>query len=353
MNTENDDFYSELGGFKPADGGEPGGSSQQQQQQSQQSQQAQTQQAQLPSPKDFFGENFDVADNWDELKTKIPDFVSKAREYETKLQEIEDLKSLNSNPFANETIAGFNEFVKKTGINDFQTFNYVKGLQAETADPIEIMVADRVLKNPELIGKESILRKEIERQHGLEDNGTLSQDEIDVKMIELKERVKPLREMLKQYQDLKFSPVSKESIETAVNQRYESTKPQIMKAIADIKAIPIEAADKDGKVVKVMDFAIPEEFIAKSAENMSRIIAKQGIDVTEQTLPNIRAAVINNAITENFKTIIHAAIKQREQEIVEQFEIELDNPSAFKSRNSGEQPRGKSAKSFESQLFED
>lgn len=359
MTITDDDFYSSIGNFKSPEGDgiqqqqQPGGEGSQQQSQSQQQQQQSQQQADLPTPKSIFGEDFSLGENWDEVKTKLPDYIAKANEYESKKQELEELKALNSNPFANETIAGFNEFVKKTGIDSFQTYNYVKGLDLESADPIEMMVVDRVLKNPELIGKEDVLRKELVRQHGLEDNGTLTQDEIDVKKIELKERVKPLRETLKQYQGLKFNPVSKESIEANVNQRYESVKPQILKAISDIAAIPVEAADKDGKVTKIMDFAVPAEFIAESAENMAKIIARQGIDVTEQTLPNIRAAVLNNAITANFQKIVHAAIKQREQEIVEQFEIELDNPSAFKDRNSGAAPRGKSAKSFESQLFED
>jgi hypothetical protein len=360
MVHDTDDFYESMGGFASptpsGDGGEGGqgnpnpdnGSNAQNQQQQQQQSQAATE----ITPKSIFGEDSAFA-SWDEVKTKLPDYIAKANEYEAKKQELEDLRVLNQNPFANETIAGFNEFVKKTGIADFQTFNYVKGLQLEAADPIEIMVADRVLRNPELIGKEAVLRKELERQHGIEDNGTLSQDEIDVKMIELKEKAKPLRETLKQYQDLKFSPISKESIETAVNTRFESVKPKILSAISDIATIPIEAADKDGKVSKIMDFAIPAEFIAESAENMAKIIAKQGIDVTEQTLPNIRAAVINNAINANFKTIMHAAIKQREQEIIEQFEIDLDNPSAFKDRNSSQQPRGSGSKSFESQLFGD
>lgn len=302
---------------------------------------------QMPGTKEFFGETFEIED-WDTVKTKIPEFISQAKEYQSKKEEIEQLRSLNANPFANETIAGFNEFVKKTGIDNFQTYQSIKGIDIANSDPIEIMVADQIIANPSLVGKEAVLRSKLIKEHGLDD--TLNtQDEIEVNKALLRSKIEPIREKLKGLVDFKYTPVTPQSFEEGVSKRYEQYKPQVISAVSDLAAIPVEAEAQDGTKIKVLDYAVPAEYIAKAADDVAKLIARNGLTVSEKTLPDIKASIVNKAILENFGKIIHAAIKQREQEISEQYDIQLDNPSAFGSQKSN--PTGGRKVSFENQLF--
>jgi len=361
MVNDTDDFYGSIGGFSnPAEG------SQQQTQPNNPSGDGldgngtppptppatpPPPAGQLPSTKEFFGQDFEIED-WEKVKSEIPVALKAAKEYESRKSELEQLRSLNSNPFANEQIAELNEFVKKTGITDVGTFQHIKGLDLASADAIEIMVANEILESPQLIGKENVVRAKLIKQHGLDDSEN-TPDEIEVNKIALEKNVNALREKLKGFQSLKYTPQTPESVESAITQKAEGYKSLILGSVADITAIPVEAEDGEGKMVKVLDYAIPAEYIQKSANNMAILMARQGLDVTEKTLPNIREAVINNAIVSNFKKIVHAAVKQREKEISEQYDIKLDNPSAFGSQGNQGTPSGARRGSFEDQLFSD
>jgi len=304
----------------------------------------------LPPVKEIFGTEFEY-DDWDKVKSEVPQAIKQAKEYQQKMQEIEDLKNLNGNPFANESIAKWNEFTKQTGIDNYSVFNYVTTLDLTSADPIEIMVADEIIRNPEYIGEagERHIREKLMKKHGVDPTEN-TEEEIKFNKIALNKEVSTIRERLKGYQEVKFNPISSDSIQRSIDEKTQAFKPQIIKGISDITSIPINAVDKDGKETKVIDFTIPESFIASVADKMASLFASQGLELNEKTIPDLRGAVINNAILENFGRIIHAAVTKREQEIEEQYDIRLNNPSALKSRTD-HLPAGGNGMSFEQQLF--
>lgn len=358
MSENTDDFYEAVGGFKkeePAQGAQGGGTPNNEGEQPAPVVVAPVvSQEGMPTTKAFFGDTFEIED-WEKVKTEVPTALQLAKEYNEKKQELEDLRIANSNPFVNDQVAQWNEFTKQTGIDNFSTFQYVKGLDLSQAEAIEIMVANEIISNPEFIGDEDIIRARLAREHGV-DTGNNDAREIAHNQKVLDKLVEPLREKLKGYQELKYTPVtpsSPEEILAKVADKEAAYKPIILKGIADITEIPLEAIAGDGKATKLNSFALAPEFIAESAERMTKLFASQGIEVNENSLPHLRATVINDAILRNQGKIFHAIRDQARQEMALEYDIKLDNPSAFNSNGSGETPQSKATGSFENQLFED
>jgi len=345
---ENDDMYDGLG-FKSNTTTDDSGAGNEGQAASQNSGASATTPA-LPSTKDVFGAEFEY-DDWEKVKVEVPQAFKQAKEYQEKLNEIEQLKALNSNPFANEEVAKWNSFIKKTGITDISTFNTVKSLDLASSDPIEIMVLDEVIANPKLLGSEEAIREDLRRRHGL-DPSEVSQDIIKLNTERLSKVVEPIREKLKGLQNFEqYSPVTPEAVEAARNQRFEEYKPKIVNAVSGLQSIPLIATAGDGKETPLLDFAVSADDVASASERMAKLFASQGLEVNEKTLPNIQAAIRNDVILSNVNKMVHAAWVKGRQDVAREYDIQLDNPSALKGGQSGEAPKGATKGSFEEQLL--
>lgn len=283
------------------------------------------------TPKEIFGE--DAGDDWDGFKSKVNDWRKSAEELPALKQKLEQAPV--ENPFADEEIAAYNSFVKGTGIKNYNTFQYVKSLNLENADPVEVMVIDQVISNPSLIGKEAILRDKLLKDNGLDPN-SYSAEEIEVNRTLLQSKVTPLVERIKQLQSTEFKPMSKQDYEAGLVKNEESIKPVVLQAVSEITSIPVIAKSKDGKEIKVLDFDVDANLLAEKSQKIAATLARQGYTqdkMTKEVLEIVRNAAKREILAENFQTIVHAAIKQRESEIEQMYDIQLNNPSAINRGN--------------------
>jgi len=333
-----DQFFNELFEENPAavaakpqgnvdnSGDDGSGSSQQQQQQQQQNFQSQNEFTK--TPKEILGEEF--GEDWEEVKTKVTDWRTLATEYQEKKSELESLKNSQVNPFANEEVASFNEFVKKSKINDYSTFKYVKGIDLTNPDPVEIAVADRILANPELIGKESVIRAKIIREEGL-DTENYGADEIAVNKATFAQKVAPMIERIKGLQEGKFVAPDPEANKKAVETAMADLKPEIQSVVSEITAIPIVATDQEGKGSKVLDYAVDAAKLGGKIEKITKILAQQGFNkgnITPEIKEIAKRSAMQEIMMEDFGKIVQSVITQTKTSLEEAYDLERHNPSA-------------------------
>jgi hypothetical protein len=281
------------------------------------------------SPKEIFGEDFE--DDWEKVKTNVQEWRTAANQLSSSREELEKVKSIQQNPFANDEIAGYNQFVKETGISNFNTYQYIKGLNLSEADPVEIMVANEIIQNPSLIGKEAGIRSKIIRENGLNEQ-EYSSEEIEVNKASLMSKVNPLIEKIKGYQDNKFIAPSVEEIENARKNALSEVEPEIISSISDVATLPIMSEAQDGNKTKLLDYTIDAARLSEKAKKITNTLVQNGYskkNITQEVKNAARQAAINEIMVEDFSKIIHSAVKQAETQLAQKLDAELHNPSAI------------------------
>lgn len=286
------------------------------------------------TPKEIFGDEFE--DDWDKVKTNVQEWKKAATELSSSREELEKVKSIQQNPFANDEIAGYNQFVKETGISNFGTYQYIRGLNLSDADPVEIMVANEIIQNPSLVGKEAGVRSKIIRENGLNEN-EYSTEEIEVNKASLASKVAPIIEKIKGYQESKFIAPTVEQIESARQSALSEVEPEIISSISDVANLPIMSEAQDGTKSKLLDYAIDASRLAEKAKKITNTLVANGYskkNITPEVRNAARQAAINEIMVEDFSKIIHSAVKQAETQLAQKLDAELHNPSAI-NRGTG------------------
>ena len=105
--------------------------------------------------------------------------IEKSSEYISAMEKYKELEATPVAKFHNEKIMEINTFATLTGIDDVNVINKFKAYQAaETKNPIDALVLAELIKDPSLAGKETILRKSIERQYNTKVDEYLEGDEL-------------------------------------------------------------------------------------------------------------------------------------------------------------------------------
>jgi hypothetical protein len=123
--------------------------------------------------KEIFGERFTSVE--EVKKANIPsilDEVSSLRQAKTEL-ETKLAKKPKSN-FVNDEVALYNEFVRGTGISNFEVFSKVNAIEKVT-DPMDILVTKYKTVHPELAGEEQKIRRYFERKYNVVSSPTAEQ----------------------------------------------------------------------------------------------------------------------------------------------------------------------------------
>jgi hypothetical protein len=299
----------------------------------------------LKTPKEILGEEF--GENWEEVKTKVTDWKTQASEYQAKKSEIESLRSSQVNPFANEEVASFNEFVKSSKINDYATFKYIKGIDLTNIDPVEVAVANQILANPALIGKEAVIRAKVIREEGL-DTENFSADEVEVNKAGFIQKVAPMIERIKGLQENKFIAPDPEALTKAKGLAFAEIEPDIKTIVSEISTIPILATDREGKESKILDYAVDAAKLEGKINKITSILVNQGFTkskMTPEVLNVAKQSAIREIMVEDFGTIIQSVITQTKTSLEEAYDLDRHNPSAIYRGGGNSRPIIKSADS--------
>lgn len=127
---------------------------------------------------------------------QILDDVETLRQSNTELQT--KLEAKPKNVFVNDDMAKFNEFVKDTGISNYNVFNTLNTVDINKMDNLDALVAKYIVENPEQSGKENEIRLRFERKYKLNILKDKKFDEDD------EESMREKRELEEQLADNKF-----------------------------------------------------------------------------------------------------------------------------------------------------
>lgn len=233
----------------------------------------------------LFGEDFGIQ-SLDDVKTKLPGILGEYNGYRTKVPELENqISELQSqlevqlNPFANETIAGFNAFVKETGINDYGFYNQLSQGDLKEVDDIDVLILDAQKNGMEGISREDMRNSLIAKYNlqevnysNIEDATERAQKEAEqtqrlaTQKIQLKMDANAKRKELMELKGKIKVEDPKAAHEAKVAERKKATEdlqaaltPAITQLINNKSKYPLSVTDKKtGQLVEVGHFQIPE-----------------------------------------------------------------------------------------------
>lgn len=290
-------------------------------------------------PEEIFGEKYKGYD-WDKFRTEYDGTSKTAAEVGILRGELETAKQLSEqavNPFADEDIASYNEFVKETNVKNYGLFERVKTADA-SKDPVESLVTEFLLDNPSYLGKEELVRKKMLKDHqiiekpemSVEEQETLELNKIGISQAAKKadERLATIREKLKVVTPVK-PEVKLQQTQQAITEKTAKYEPIIKAEIAKYQKIkiPIEGKDKDGKVETFLEFELSGESLDKYSKEFSESFAKGDVDI-EKNPNTILSTYFNRAVMENFPKIVHAIAEKARSMSEEEYLLAYSNPSA-------------------------
>jgi hypothetical protein len=96
---------------------------------------------------------------------QVLDEVETLRQRTTELQT--KLEAKPKNLFVNDDLAKFNEFVRDTGISNYNVFNTLNTSEIDKMDDLNALVMQYIVENPDYTGRESEIRGYFERKYQL------------------------------------------------------------------------------------------------------------------------------------------------------------------------------------------
>lgn len=306
--------------------------------------------------------------NYSNLQEAI-DAKSRLNEY-TSLKEVKDkYDELSKTPiakFANKNIEELNAFAEATNIDDPQVYKAIKSFSSkETKDPIEAMVLAEVIKDPSLIGKESLLRKQIQRQFNTfidpdlegeeleqaKEEAELTQFNLDRKGKQAEQEISSILE--------KVSTNSKKETITDIQAQKHELKAQwesvIVKDVDKIfKTIPVtvpKGKDANGNEVfeQIESIELSQADSLRYANEAVKELVDSGKELSNENLIAVVAKKHREILAENYHVVTAKIHAKAEAEAKLSAAKELHNPSG-----SGkiETPNQQNPKDFSEQLLE-
>jgi hypothetical protein len=282
---------------------------------------------------EMFGDKFTSIDEVKE-SFKLLDEVPSLRERSTKLQEqLED----KYNPFANEEVARFNHFVKETGINDMKVYAKVSSIGSET-DPIDVLVTQHVVENPEYAGQEGKLKNFLVSKYGL-DPEKYDEEELENNKFALQlESSKALKsiEALKS-KITEFKPVDFEALATQKEEQAKQEQQKLASGWSEIVAklpehIPAFKVDL-GEGKGEFEYAYTAEQKKSIEKDVLDYLVGYKLPMTKESVQSALSFAQNRVYQSNQKEIYKSFAEKISNDIRAQYDKEFVNPSALNKGN--------------------
>lgn len=234
----------------------------------------------------------------------------------------------------------FDRFISSTGIEDFDTFKFVRNFNVPEKpsmdDMLDTIVAKMIIDDPDNKGSEKILKSRLEKQLGIQrdiDPDFASEEELYEQKLAQKELKKRFDETTK------FFTETKEKLAKSSNEQQQSVQKEdidgwqnfIENSTKELK-IDIYKKKEDGSLGDLdrsfkFDEEMTKDYKTVLSEYGKAIGYKANGDATE-TAKNI---AFSYAVAKNIDKIIREAMSQARAETIKEFHIENDNPSAVRS----------------------
>lgn len=282
------------------------------------------------TPEKVFGEN--TYKSWDEVKAIHEKWTGTAKELEelrTAKTTLEEQLAGATNPFANDDLAKLNEFVKRHKTSDFTMYSRITNALADAADPIEVIVTEKIFRNPERYkGKEDMLRKQIREQFNYDPADT-DADRKQMALFNLEESADQAKAKLSEaVKDLQPKP-------NEIPEKRAADKAAIAGAWKEglgkleFKNIPIPI-EKEGKPQPgFVDFALTDEMKTELFTEMTEYAAGKGLQLTKETMQEAYSAKLGNFVLKNLPKIALVIAQKARTLEGEEYDKLIHNPSGL------------------------
>lgn len=295
----------------------------------------------IPDPKEVFGsENYK---SWDDVKAALETGATTAQELD-KLrlakEELEGKVQAFTNPFANDELAKMNEFAKKNPDKPLSLLTAITAATVDTADPIEVLVTEKIFSNPKYLGQEDVLREHFKEAFGIDETeqdpkkkqlALLRMDEaVGVAKTKLGTVLKDLTPALP---DATKSASDKEAIAAKWTGHLSGVK---------WDSIPIPMQEGDNLNAEFVKFGLTDELKQSIFTQMTDFAKAKGMDLTTENIQTAFKQVYPSFVTENLPKIILAAVQKAQTMDAEEQHKILNYPSGLlkNTERKTEAPQG-------------
>lgn len=288
-----------------------------------------TEQQKTVTPKEILGMELE---SWDDVKQKL----SEAENLREKLSQAESQPKV---VFANEKIAGYNQFVQKyPQVENFGFYEKLSGLTGE--DPIQVLVTDFVLENPQFIGKEDLVAKKIEKDFKVDAN-LYTPEEIEFSKLDLgvaakkaMDKINGLRESI---------TTSSASGVVDYGKRETSWSEGIKTGLSNFEKLQIPVFNPETKKPETyIDYEIPKEFIENYVSEASKNFSSVS-DFTPESIQVVKQDAVKTFLYTNFDKICHAIKTKAASDERAKVESEYESSGFLRSQNKDASASSQSA----------
>jgi len=277
----------------------------------------------------------------DELKSKLERLNSLETDYNTLKQEASVLEHVK-NPYANETVMQINNFIAKTGINDFNLAQQVLTTTKEdlAKDPLKALVLNEAISDPELakIGLDK-LRTYVANKHGVDLN-EYGQEGYELNVSLQVDGIKALNNIEKKKEEfvgndnfflnLQNQAQEQQRLTSERNTQWEQQLPSVR---SSVKAVTMEVDTNIEGVGKIpISLAVSEQEVSSALENLKSVGVLGMANPDEKGVQAVRSAIESSLRSSKIDAFVVEGIKAAEGKIRERIIAEKHNLAPITDR---------------------
>jgi hypothetical protein len=283
----------------------------------------------------------------DELRQRLDKYNTLESDYNTLKQESSALEHVR-NPFANETIMQINNFIAKTGINDFNLAQQVLSTTKEqlSKDPLQALVLNEAISDPELakIGLEK-LRTYVANKNGV-DLSEYGEEGYELPVSLQVDGVKALNNIEKKKEEfvgndnffltLQNQAQEQQRLTSERNAQWEQQLPSVK---SSVKAVTMEVDTKVEGVGKIpITLAVSEQEVSSALENLKSVGVLGMANPDEKGIQAVRSAIESSLRNSKIEAFVVEGIKAAEGKIRERIIAEKHNLAPITDRPAPTKP---------------
>jgi hypothetical protein len=283
----------------------------------------------------------------DELRQRLDKYNTLESDYNTLKQESSALEHVR-NPFANETIMQINNFIAKTGINDFNLAQQVLSTTKEqlSKDPLQALVLNEAISDPELakIGLDK-LRTYVANKNGV-DLSEYGEEGYELPVSLQVDGVKALNNIEKKKEEFVgndnfFLTLQNQAQEQQrlTSERDAQWEQQLPSVKSSVKAVTMEVDTKIEGVGKIpITLAVSEQEVSSALENLKSVGVLGMANPDEKGIQAVRSAIESSLRNSKIEAFIVEGIKAAEGKIRERIIAEKHNLAPITDRPAPTKP---------------
>jgi hypothetical protein len=283
----------------------------------------------------------------DELRQRLDKYNTLESDYNTLKQESSALEHVR-NPFANETIMQINNFIAKTGINDFNLAQQVLSTTKEqlSKDPLQALVLNEAISDPELakIGLDK-LRTYVANKNGV-DLSEYGEEGYELPVSLQVDGVKALNNIEKKKEEFVgndnfFLTLQNQAQEQQrlTSERDAQWEQQLPSVKSSVKAVTMEVDTKVEGVGKIpITLAVSEQEVSSALENLKSVGVLGMANPDEKGIQAVRSAIESSLRNSKIEAFVVEGIKAAEGKIRERIIAEKHNLAPITDRPAPTKP---------------